>query len=87
MKIEVKVKPGSKREEVVQEEHGLTLRVKDPPVQGRANRAVIRLLARHFGVPEGQVRILKGFTSRHKLIEIPDSPGTGSGKSREHTGG
>ena len=66
------MKPNSRLEEVVQEEHGLTVKVKEPPVQGRANQAVIRVLAKHFGVSESQVRILKGFTSRHKLIEIPD---------------
>jgi len=77
MKIAVKVKPNSRSEEVIQEEHGLTLKVKDPPVQGKANRAVIRLLAGHFGVPESQVKILKGATARNKLIEIPDShPGS-----------
>ena len=81
MKIEIRVKPNSRLEEVVQGEHGLTVKVKDPPVQGKANQAVVRVLAKHFGVPEGQVSILKGFTSRNKLIEIPDSSAkTGPGK-------
>lgn len=82
MKIEVKVKPNSKFEEVVQEEHGLTVRVKDPPIEGRANRAVIKLLAKHFGVPESRVKILKGFTSRNKLVEVPDSAATSPGNRK-----
>jgi uncharacterized protein (TIGR00251 family) len=46
------------------------LKVKQPPKQGKANEAVIRLLAEHFGVPRSQVRILSGFRSRNKVIEI-----------------
>lgn len=82
MKIEVRVKPNSRVEEVVQEEHGLVVRVKEPPVEGRANRAVTKLLARHYGVPESQISILKGFTSRNKLVEVPDTPASGPGNCR-----
>ena len=70
MKIEVKVKPNSKTEEVIQESHGFTVRVKEPPVEGKANRAVIKLLAKHLGVSESQLRISKGFQSRIKVIEV-----------------
>ena len=70
MNIQVKVKPSSKTEELSQEEDGFTIKVKEPPKEGRANQAVIKLLARHFGVPQSQVRILRGAKSRNKIIEI-----------------
>jgi len=70
MKIEVKVRPDSKTEEVIQEGHSFTVKVKEPPVEGKANRAVIRLLAKHLGVSESQLRISKGLHSRIKVIEV-----------------
>lgn len=44
------------------------------PVDGKANAALIRLLAREFRVPKSKIRILHGETSRDKLIELPDLP-------------
>lgn len=69
MKIHVKVKPNSKTEEVSQEGDNFEVKVKEPPREGRANQAIIKLLAQHFGVPQSQVRILSGFKSRSKVIE------------------
>jgi uncharacterized protein (TIGR00251 family) len=73
MKIQVKVKPNSKAEEVSQEGDSFIVRVKEPPKEGRANRAVTKLLAEQFGVPRSQVRILSGFKSNNKIIEIAGS--------------
>ncbi|TET41162.1 MAG: DUF167 domain-containing protein [Dehalococcoidia bacterium] len=70
MKIEVKVKPNSKTEEVSQEGDSLMVKVKQPPKEGRANQAVIRLLAQHFGVPQSQVTILSGLRNKNKIIEV-----------------
>lgn len=70
MKIQVKVKPNSKTEEISQEGYSFTVKVKEPPREGRANQAVIRLLAQHFGVHQSHVRILSGFKSRNKVIGI-----------------
>jgi uncharacterized protein len=83
MKIQIKVKPRSKTEEIIEDENSLIVRVKDPPIEGKANRAVIRLLAKHFGVPEDHVRISKGFKSKDKVIELlPVAGGTQNGKRR-----
>jgi uncharacterized protein len=72
MKVQVKVKANSKTEEVSQEGAGFTVKVKEPPREGKANQAVIRLLSEHFGVPKSQVRILSGFASRNKVIEVAE---------------
>jgi uncharacterized protein (TIGR00251 family) len=72
MKIQVKVKPGSKTEEVSQEGDSFMVKVKEPPREGKANQAVIKLLADHFGVPKNRVRILSGFRSRNKVIEVAE---------------
>ena len=72
MKIQVKVKPNSKTEEVSQEGDSFVVRVKEPPKEGKANQAIIKLLAQHFGVPQSRVRILSGFKTKHKVIEIKE---------------
>jgi len=72
MKIQVKVKPNSKTDEVSREGDSFIVKVKQPPKEGKANQAVIKLLADHFGVPQSQVRILSGFKSRNKVIEVAE---------------
>ena len=46
------------------------MNVKEPPREGKANKAVIKVLAQHFGVPQNKVKILSGFKSKIKVIEI-----------------
>jgi len=72
MKIQVKVKPNSKTEELSREENSFIIKVKEPPKEGKANQAVIKLLAEHFGVPQSRVRILSGFRSKNKIIEVAE---------------
>jgi len=72
MKIQVKVKPNSRTAEVSREGDSFIVKVKEPPREGRANQAVIKLLAGHFGVPQSQVRILSGLKSRNKVIEVAE---------------
>jgi len=72
MKIQVKVKPNSKTQEVSQEGNSFAVKVKEPAREGRANLAVIELLAEHFDVPKSKVRILSGFRSRNKVIDVTE---------------
>ena len=44
--------------------------VPEPPEDGRANAAVIELLAEHFDVPKRSLRIVRGHTGRQKTIEL-----------------
>jgi uncharacterized protein (TIGR00251 family) len=69
--IEVKVDPRSSRNEIV----GVmdkTIRIKltAPPVGGAANELLIELLADKFGIRKKDVVIMKGESSRHKLIKL-----------------
>jgi uncharacterized protein (TIGR00251 family) len=72
VKIQVKVKPNSKIQELSQEGNSYTVKIKEPAKEGRANQAVVELLAEHFGVPKSQARILSGFKSKNKVIEIAE---------------
>jgi uncharacterized protein (TIGR00251 family) len=71
MKISVKVKPNAKQEKIekVTENHFL-VRVKEKPQEGKANKAVIKVLSEYFGVPQSRVILLKGQSSREKIFEI-----------------
>ena len=70
MKYSVKVKPGARTDEVFREGEILIIKTKEPPREGRANTAVIRLAAQFFKVPRSEVRIVSGLASRNKVIEI-----------------
>ncbi|MDP3771924.1 MAG: DUF167 domain-containing protein [bacterium] len=80
MRIHVHAVPGARKEEVVEMTSGesgsgerlFRVSVKEPPVAGRANRAIISALADYFGVPETRVRIVSGAMSRRKIIAIEE---------------
>jgi uncharacterized protein YggU (UPF0235/DUF167 family) len=46
--------------------------VREPAIDGRANGAVIQLVADFFDLPKSMVQIVRGHTSRFKTLEIPD---------------
>jgi len=71
--LKVKVKPGSRVDELTALEDGTwQARVKAPPVDGKANAAVIELIAAHFGVRKAQVTLKSGASGRLKLFLIDD---------------
>jgi uncharacterized protein len=71
--IRVKVKPNSRIEELVEQPDGSwEARVKAPPVDGKANAALIALVAAHFGVRKAQVTVKSGASARLKLLQIGD---------------
>ncbi|MFN6476849.1 DUF167 domain-containing protein [Nostoc sp. DedQUE07] len=71
MQKKVKVKPNSKQQKIEEQPDGsLTVYLKSPPVDGKANEELIKLLADKFDVPKSHIRIKLGFSSRQKLMEI-----------------
>lgn len=72
MKISVHIKPNSRhREEVVEnDDDTLTVYIKAPAIEGRANAAAIKLLAKHFKVASSKVKLVRGATSKYKIFEI-----------------
>ncbi len=71
MQKRVKVKPNSKNHSIKEETDGsLTIQLKSPPVDGKANEELIKILAEKFGVSKSKIKIKSGSSSRHKLIEI-----------------
>ncbi len=71
MKIFVKAKPRA-YEDLVERvrENNFNVSVTVPPVKGLANQAIIKAIAEYFKIAPSRVRIVAGFTSREKVLEI-----------------
>ena len=71
--LKLKVKPGSRDESLIEQADGTWLaRVKAPPVDGKANAAVISLVAAHFGLRKAQVSIRSGASGRLKRVQLEE---------------
>jgi uncharacterized protein len=67
----VKVKPNSKNPRIEEAPDGsLTVHLKSPSIEGRANEERIARLGGHYKVPKSRLRIKSGAASRNKLVEI-----------------
>jgi len=72
-RLEIRVKPNAKTAGLeVQPDGTWIAKVKAPPVDGKANEALIALVAEHFGVRKAQVTIRVGSSGRLKQLEIVD---------------
>jgi len=70
-KISVRVQANARRDEIVGfREAVLLVRVVAPALDGRANRALCRLLAKRLGVARSSVTIVHGDRSRDKLVRV-----------------
>jgi hypothetical protein len=73
MLIKVKVFAGCKNDEIVKKKDDeFEVRVKEKAEKGRANRAVIKILANYFKIDESMIRLVKGFKERNKIFEIKE---------------
>ena len=70
MKMLVHVKPQRRGNSVRATDDGLIVELRAAPEDGKANVALVCVLAEHYKVKKSQVRILSGHTSRMKLVEI-----------------
>ncbi len=71
MQKKVKVKPNSKVQKIEESVDGsLIVHLKSPPVDGKANEELIKILADKFDIPKSNIKIKSGLSSRQKLIEI-----------------
>lgn len=69
--LRVRVQPRASRDGAAGEHNGaLKLRITAPPVDGQANEACRRLLAKLLGVSQSEVEIISGLSSRDKLIRV-----------------
>jgi len=71
MRYSVKVIPNAKKPEViVVDAQNLRVKVDAKPEGGRANARLIEILSEHFSVPKSAIVIVRGATSRTKIVDI-----------------
>lgn len=71
-RLAVHVTPGARSEAIAISEGRVSVKVRAKPSDGAANVAVIRLLAKALGCAPTQVELLRGATSREKLLRVPN---------------
>ena len=71
MRLFIKVKTRSKKPSVEKlDESNFVVKVKEAPIEGKANEAVIKALAENLGIAGWRIKILSGSTSSNKVVEI-----------------
>ena len=75
--LHVRAQPGARKDEIAGEwggratpAHSLKVRITAPPEKGKANEAIIRLLAKKLGLKKSAIRVISGEASRDKRILI-----------------
>src|SRR5919204_6001452 len=70
-RLRLRVSPGAKRTELAgRYADGWKIRVAAAPERGRANEAVVALLARRLGIDRGAVLLVSGHAARDKVVEL-----------------
>ena len=71
MNLTIKVITNAKQTEVVEEKNNhLKIKLKATPVKGKANAELIKLLSKKYKISKSKIEIIKGLTSKEKLIRI-----------------
>jgi len=71
MRINVKAKPNAREEKVEKiDENNFVVSVKEKPEKGKANVAIRNALAVYFKTASARVKIIGGYSSRNKIVEI-----------------
>jgi hypothetical protein len=76
--LNVKLKPAAKQDIIenfikVEDKYCLKIKVKAPPVEGKANMALISLLSKSWNIQNHNIQIIGGLTSQYKTITIKNS--------------
>ena len=70
--IHIRVVPNAKKNEVKKFSNGFKVYLTAPPVEGRANKMLLKILADEFSLKKSQLSIARGVNSRDKIIRIKE---------------
>jgi len=69
--LHLKVKPNSKKDEIIRGEDGLLkVRIKAPATEGKANKYLVAYLSEMLDIPKSKIELLKGTTNQYKTLAI-----------------
>lgn len=69
--LSIKVRTNARKQEIRKiDEREYRIQVLSPPVEGKANKEVINVVASHFRLPRSRVKIVKGKKSRNKIVVL-----------------
>jgi len=75
MLLKIKVLPRSSKNELIQMADGtIKIKLKSPPVDGKANEELVKFLSEYHSVPKSLIVIKKGLKGKNKVVEISNSP-------------
>ena len=72
IKFKVKIIPNARQDEICGyiEKDTLKIKIKAKPIRGKANAYLIKYLSKKLEIPRSNITIIKGRTSRHKVLEV-----------------
>jgi uncharacterized protein (TIGR00251 family) len=71
MILHLTVKPGSRKDEfIVGQDGSIKVKIKEQPIEGKANKYLVNYLSTVFGVPKSKIELLKGENNPRKKISI-----------------
>ena len=68
--LSLKILPNSSKNELIKNDNELKVKITAPPVDGKANKALIEFLSKTFKIPKSYFEIIRGETSKEKVILI-----------------
>lgn len=70
--VTLKIVPNSSKNEIVREEDYIKIKLTAPPVENKANKALIEYLSKKLSVAKSKIKIIRGETSKLKTLSIED---------------
>lgn len=71
--LNIRISPNSSKNEFIQNNGELKIKITAPPVDGKANKALVEFLSKSFKVPKSYFEIIKGETSKDKTVLIKNT--------------
>lgn len=66
----LRILPNSSKNEIIKSEDVIKVKITSPPVDGKANKALIEYLSKNFKIPKTSFKIIKGETSKDKTLMV-----------------
>ncbi|MBC7320171.1 DUF167 domain-containing protein [bacterium] len=70
MKITVRVKPNSAKQNIRVEDNIYIVSLNSPPLEGKANEELVEVLADYFNTSKSKIKIISGHKSKTKIVDI-----------------